>query len=222
MDTFVIPADTRDLRPDVLSSDGRMRILPAEFWKNTTVAERARFGAHTAIYSFPTVELIGRLKELINNRPAIEIGAGHGVVGEALGITATDSFQQNNPYYRMAIVMQGQKPVQYGYNVMEMHASRAVRRYKPEVVVACWVTHKWDPRHPEREGNEVGVDERDVILNCQRYIFVGNEHTHRHSRIWDFRPHVEYPDYVFSRATTGKRDFIAVVDRPAQTKQNSR
>ncbi len=215
--TFKIPPDTRDISPEVLNSDGRMRILPASFWHAPTVAERALFGPKNGIYSLPTIELIARLTEIIGGRSAIEIGSGHGVVAETLGIPGTDSRQQEDPHYARRIALLGQPTVKYGHNIIAMHASRAVRRYKPDVVIGCWVTHKWDRNHPEREGNEVGVDEKDVILNCSTYVFVGNEETHKYSRIWDFNPQVEYPDYVISRAFNGSRDFIAVINRRRKT-----
>jgi hypothetical protein len=200
----------RDLRPLVFDAEGRMRVLPASFWQDTTVDERAVFGTRSGIYGFPTLELVERLRELIGARSAIEIGAGHGVLAEALGIVATDSFQQRDPKYRLVYELSQQAIVPYGASVVEMHASRAVRHYKPQAVVGCWVTHKYDPKQPERGGNEVGIDEPDILQHCESYIVVGNEEVHKHKVIW-IRPHtIEYPPYLFSRATNGSRDFIAV------------
>jgi hypothetical protein len=53
------------------------------------------------------------------------------------------------------------------------------------------------------------------MLNCETYVLVGNEHTHRFNRIWERHPTVEYPPYVHSRAQNGSREFIAVVNRRA-------
>jgi hypothetical protein len=59
-------------------------------------------------------------------------------------------------------------------------------------------------------GNEVGVDEPDVLRHCETYVVVGNEGVHQGKEIWN-RPHqIEYPPYVYSRAQNGTRDFIAV------------
>lgn len=77
------PSQIRDISPLVLGDDGRMRVLPAEFWIGTTQAERILFGHLNGIYSFPTVELVEHLKALIGDRSAIEIGAGHGVLAQA-------------------------------------------------------------------------------------------------------------------------------------------
>lgn len=202
--------ETRDLRPDVLDENGRIRILPASFWAATTVHERAAFGARTGHYSFPTTELVARLQVSTAGRVAIEVGAGNGVLAEALGIPATDNFQQRMPRYHLYYASIEQAIVPYGENVIDMDASHAVRYFKPDVVIGCWVTHKFDPKQPQREGNEIGLDEADILRHCAEYIFVGNELVHQHKPIWDC-PHKRlYPPYVFSRAFNGSRDFLAV------------
>jgi len=199
----------RDLTPLAMDDDGRLRILPAAFWASTTTEERAAFGHRNGLYSFPTIELVERLREIIDGRSAIEVGAGHGALAEALDITATDNFQQQMPKYRLIYAATRQPTVPYGPNVIGMHASRAVRHYKPQVVIGAWITHKYDPEHHERGGNEIGVDERDVLLNCEEYVLVGNEKTHLLNPIWARKHTIEYPDYVYSRAHNGSRDFIA-------------
>jgi hypothetical protein len=207
------PDEIRDIAPDVLDPEtGRMRVLPASYWAGTTLEERALFGHRHGIYSFPTVELVERLTELIAGRTAIEIGAGHGVLAEALGIRATDSRQQEQAMYRaeLALMGTGQPPVRYGPKVIEAHASRAVRRYRPQVVIGCWVTHKYDPARHAAGGNEVGVDEVDILRNCENYIVVGNEKVHAGKTIWARRHRIEYPDFVYSRAVNGTREFIAI------------
>jgi hypothetical protein len=188
-----------------------MQILPAAFWASTTTDERALFGINTGIYSFPTIELVERLREIIDGRSAIEIGAGNGVLAEALGIPGTDSYQQVMPEYRLFYDMHGLPIVPYGPNVVEMHASRAVRHHKPQVVIGCWVTHKFKPEEAERGGNEVGIDELDVLQHCASYVFVGHERVHQYSRLWSQKHAIEFPPFVYSRALAGSRDFIAII-----------
>jgi hypothetical protein len=195
-----------------LDGDGRLRVAPAAFWAETTSDERAVFGHRHAAYVLPTMELVQRLHELIDGRKAIEIGAGNGVLAEALEIPATDSRQQERPKYRKILADLGQPPVRYGKNIIHLDARRAIQRYKPEVVIASWVTHRYDRNRHWAGGNEVGVVEED-ILNHAEYIFIGNEHAHHGKVIWDYPHEIEYPDYVYSRATPsralGHRDFIA-------------
>jgi hypothetical protein len=202
------PARVRDLSDEVLDERGRMRVLPASYWAGTTTQERGLFGYTHGIYGFPTTELVEYLQGVIAGRSAIEIGAGNGVLAEALGIPATDSRQQEVPKYREAILAAGQPLVRYGDNVIELDARRAVRRYGPDVVVACWVTHKYDRHRHRAGGNEAGVDEGAILDSCQ-YVLIGNEQVHRDKRIWDRPHHIEYPPFVFSRAMNGTRDFVA-------------
>jgi hypothetical protein len=210
-DAFVIdPSKVRDLRSQALDSTGRLRILPAAFWQSTTKLERAAFGARTGIYSFPTLELVERLRELIDGRTAIEIGAGNGVLAEALGIPATDNFQQRIPRYRSHYEALGIATVPYGSKVIDMDASSAVQHFKPAVVIGCWVTHRFNPLEPDRGGNEIGVDEPDLVRHCEAYVFVGNERVHQEKPLWARAHSIEYPTYVFSRASNESRDFIAV------------
>ncbi len=207
---------TRDLRPDVLGGDGRMQVLPADFWADTTVAERALFANRAAVYGLPTVELVDRIAGIIDGRDAIEIGAGCGVLADALGIVATDSMQQADPHYRAMYQRLRVPPITYGPNVVKADASEAVRRYRPQVVVASWVTHRYDPARHEAGGNEVGVDWDDVLAHCQTLIFVGNSYVHGTSTLWRRAAQVEYgPSYVYSRATNGTPDFVAVWDGTA-------
>ncbi len=204
------PTKIRDLSPDVLGVDGRMQVLPAAYWAMTTTEERALFGNRRGLYLFPTLELVARLQEIIGGRTAIEIGAGNGVLAEALGIVATDSCEQRKSPIRELYALNRWTRVPYGPNVVEMHASRAVRTYKPQVVLGCWVTHKMDLKQEHRGGKPNGIDEPDILRHCEHYVLVGNESVHAQKCIWD-RPHtIEYPDYVYSRATNGTREFIAV------------
>ncbi len=203
------PSRIRDISPLVLDRRGRMRILPAFFWATTTMEERALFGLLNGIYSFPTVELVEYLTEVIAGRSAIEIGAGNGVLAEALGIPATDNRMQEKLPYRLIYQVSGQTPVRYGPNVVDCPADEAVRRYKPDVVLACWVTHRYDPARPAAGGNEIGVDEQDILDHCGTYVVVGNERVHEHKAIWAAPHTITYPPYVYSRASNGSRDFVA-------------
>lgn len=212
------PVQIRDISAEVLDEDGRLRVLPAAYWVGTTAQERGLLGHRFGLYSFPTVELVDHLRTFIGDRSAIEIGAGHGVLAQALGVPATDNFMQNKDPYRTLYALRGQTTVPYGPNVEDCHASRAVRKYRPKVVIGCWVTHKWDPRRPDAGGNEVGVDEEDILKYCEHYVIVGNEKVHEAKKIWS-RPHViEYPDFVYSRTLNGSRDFIATW--PGSAKQH--
>lgn len=52
-------------------------------------------------------------------------------------------------------------------------AVSAVQKYKPNVVIGCWVTHVFDERRPDAGGNMFGIDEAKLIATCDEYIVVG-------------------------------------------------
>lgn len=94
-------------------------------------------------------------------------------------------------------------------NVEKLDAAAAVAKYRPNVVIACWVTHRFDPYRPYAGGSVTGVDEASIIESCDEYIFIGNEHVHAHKPIWKM-PHEKLtPRWLYSRAVNGSREFIA-------------
>lgn len=205
------PDSVRDLRPEALDEHGTLRVLPAAFWQATTVDERALFGLRTGSYGFPTLELVAYLKELIGGRRAIEIGAGNGVLCKALGIPGTDSYQQREPKYAAHYAALQQPTVPYGAHVEKMDAATAIRHYRPEVVIGCWVTHRYDPADHKRGGNEAGPDGDDLLAHCKDYVLIGNDRVHGANPLWS-RSHtcVSLP-FLYSRAH-GSRDFVAVFE----------
>src|SRR5690606_25860612 len=98
----------------------------------------------------------------------------------------------------------------YGKNVEKLAAKNAVQKFRPQVVVASWVTHLYREDRHEAGGNMFGVDEEFILDNCEEYIFIGNTAVHASKSIWT-RPHERHtPDWVFSRASNGSPDFVAV------------
>lgn len=205
------PRGLRDFTTEVKDgATGAPRVMPASFYRSMTVDERALLGARNAWYGFPTAELIDWLRAAIGGRSAIEIGAGHGGLAAALGIPATDNMMQDHPLIAMLYQATRQQPVHYGPNVEQLDALQAVAKYRPQVVLASWVTHMWRDDRPEAGGNMFGVHEEAVIDACETYIFIGNTAVHAKKSIWT-RPHQRItPDWLFSRAMNGSPDFIAI------------
>lgn len=210
MDVYLMDRDNvRDLTPEVMEN-GRLKVLPAEYWAGTTRQERALFGVTHGLYGFPTVELVEWLGNLIDGRRAIEICAGHGVLAEALGIPGTDSHQQLIPKYRVVYELAGQAIVPYGPNVEKINARDAVRKYKPDVVIGSWVTHKYDHKRPFAGGNEVGVDQKPILRRVKTYVHIGNDKVHQHDPMWDLPHEKRNADWLYSRSMNGSPDFVAV------------
>jgi hypothetical protein len=167
-----------------------------------------------ALYGLPTVELVSWLANYIGDRQAIEIGAGTGVLSRALrargvDITAVDNFMQDWPEVRQFYASVLQPTIRYGRDVQNQDALVAVKTLRPKVVIASWFTHKYDPRNHEAGGNEHGVDESDIIANCDAYVFIGNTGVHAQKPIWRLPLAQIEPSWLFSRGRTG-REFIAV------------
>ncbi|WP_087864216.1 hypothetical protein [Comamonas thiooxydans] len=199
----------RDLSPLLLDANGNLKVVPASVYEQTTTLERYVFGHKNAVYNFPTTELIEHLREIIGDRSAIEIGAGNGVMAKALGIPATDSRQQERPEIIAHYELLRQPVIRYGDNVEKLDAHDAIRKYRPQVVVATWVTQKFDPSKPELGGNVDGVVEEWVIQNVQEYLFIGNLKTHATKTIWSL-PHTKQAlPFLYSRSMTETPNFIA-------------
>lgn len=204
------PSSVKDLSPLLLDEKGKLRPVPASVLAETTVVERALFGMRHAVYGLLTNELLGYLKEVLGNKSAIEVGAGHGQLARYLGIPATDNRQQEWPevaaYYRLM----GQPVIQYGDNVERIDAISAAKKYQPDIVVGSWITHRYDPLRHEAGGNQDGVDEQELLNHCGAYLFVGNREVHKHKAIWTEPHEIIEPSWLYSRAHNGSPDFIAI------------
>lgn len=204
------PRNIKDISSSVLAAPGRPRVMPAVFYQNTTLEERALFGLCHGIYGLPTEELVDWLKREIHGRSALEIGAGHGALAEALGIPATDNWMQANRAIAAHYESHGQPVVKYGQHVEKLDAAAAVAKHRPQVVIASWVTHKYSPFRHEAGGNEFGVDEEAILAACETYILIGNTKVHARTPMWRHVHRIIHPDWLYSRSFNGTKDFIAV------------
>jgi hypothetical protein len=192
-----------------LDDKGRLVVLPFEFWQQYTQIEISHFCSQHGLYCIPTTELVAWLKAEIGERKAIEIGSGNGVLAEALGIPATDSRMQENPFFTAYFAELKQAVVPYGENVRMLDGIDAVRTLKPDVVVAAWVTHKFRENEGWRKGNAFGVAEEYIVRRAD-YVFIGNRHVHQHKPILEM-PHEEYEfPWLVSRSFSGQPNFIGV------------
>jgi hypothetical protein len=211
-------ASVRDISSVLLDGHGRLRVVPARALEGTTARERLVFGVRHGLYSFPTEELCDFLRARIRGKTAIEIGAGHGALAEALSIPATDNRQQEEAMVKAHYQQIGQPTVPYGEHVEKLDAKAAVQRYRPNIVIACWVTHLFDANRSDAGGNMFGVDEAGLIASCDEYVFIGNEQVHANKPIWAI-PHEKLtPPWLYSRAINGSRDFIAIWRRAPEAR----
>lgn len=187
---------------DLLLIDGKLQIVDAEKLYGVPNEHLSQFCVLHGFYCIPTTELIIFLKNFIAGREdkTIEIGAGCGVIGDALGIISTDSYMQASPKYRKIYLDAGQEPVHYGENVLKLNASDAINMFKPKIVIGAWITHKYNPGEAWRDGNEVGVDEGKVLRKVKNYIHIGNIQVHQKKPIVSVRHQTFKFPWLFSRS----------------------
>ena len=179
--------------------DKLLKIMPSDFYKKIPQEHLTLLGHNHGIYGFPTEELIQWMSKTIGNN-AIEIGAGRGSLGRALKIPYTDSKLMEEPEVAAYYKMMGQPTTEYPKDVIKMEALEAIDHYKPDIVIACWVTHKFCKEEAWREGSVYGVDEEILLRKVKKYILVGNDSVHGKKPIME-RPHqsLSFP-FLFSRS----------------------
>lgn len=182
----VLPAE------GLLEASGQLRLLPASTYDAIPVDNLRMFCHNEARYGLPTQELVAWLGEWVYRRRAIEIGAGWGDLSYYLGIPATDNRMQEWPEIKKAYELMRQPVIRYPDRVDCIDGVEAVRKYKPEVVVASWVTQWVDPATSmPLSGNIFGVKENEIIEMGVTYILIGNAATHRQKNILNIK-HEEF------------------------------
>jgi len=163
-------ADISYLNDILLDEDGYLKVLDSSVLEDIDYNHLRIFCNKNGIYQLITTELIEWIKERIGGRRAIEIGSGNGSFARALGITATDSHMQERSEIAFYYKTSGQAPVKYGKNVKKFDAKKAIKKLKPRVVVACWVTQIYKP--DSDQGNVYGIDEGKLIKQVETYIHI--------------------------------------------------
>lgn len=186
---------TENIRKTVM--EGReMRILPASVWESFSWSEVRLLLHETGTYVVPTEELIEFLDGLIGEESAIEICAGNGFIGRELGIPVTDSYQQqDDPATSLLYSLAGQPTIKYPKDVVKLEANKAVDKFRPHTVIACYATHKW--RYDTMSGNDKGVDFQKLLRKVKRLVLVGNTEVHKDNPLMEI-PHEEIilPGYI--------------------------
>ena len=200
--------DTSGIRSTVFDDHG-MKVLPAEKWLQFDWNEVRTLMHETGTYVLPTAELISYLRLVIDGRKAIEIAAGNGWIGRALGIPMTDSYQQrDDPGTVLMYKLSGQPLIDYPDDVVKMEANEAVDKYSPDVVIGSYVTHKYMPGM--RTGNAMGVDFGKLLPKVKMLVLVGNKVTHADNPIMTI-PHLEVKlDGLITRSADAESNRIFI------------
>lgn len=207
--------------PELLGPDGQVLLLPDDFYSDIArynLWDGVRLWCHQhARYGLPTVELVSWLKDEIGVRLAIEIGAGSGDLCHYLGCKGTDSHLQAVPSVAAQYKAGNQPTVTYGRHVEALTAEQAILKYRPEVVIACWVTQFIDLSAPPDPGNTVGspcgVREDRIVNAGMTYILIGNEMVHGDKRIMSIPHETLMLPFVRSRSAFPDKDRIWIWNR---------
>lgn len=196
-----------------LTDAGRMRLLPAATLRAFNHGTLRVWMQARGRYQLPTLELVGWLRERIAGRSAVEVGAGLGDVGRHVGnVTLTDSYFQTSAATRALYAAMGSAPITPPRDVLRYEALAAVRKFKPAVALACWVTQKYQPGDEMTSTGSCvgGVDEQELLKHVGEYIFVGNAGTHGDKRILELVNEEHAPDWIVSRAADQSKNRIWV------------
>lgn len=183
---------TKDLNDSsglLLLDNGKIKLLSSEFYDKLTFDDIRYFCHMHARYGIPTIESVDIIKEIIGGRSAIEIGSGHGDLGYHLGIKKTDSKIQLNPKVKARYDLLRQPIINYPDDVEKIDAVHAVKKYKPQVVVASWITtYSKDPQCPQ--SSPYGIKEKSILELVETFILVGSVPIHGSKQIMKL-PHDE-------------------------------
>jgi hypothetical protein len=184
---------------NILLKNQELQVLSIHNLRQIPTNDLQQFCLARGIYCLPTLELIEFLKEEIGvqrlGKIAIEIGAGNGAIARSLGIIATDSFMHNDPNVKVHY-LRGKQPVtQYGKDVHKLDAEQAINKFNPSCVIGAFITHKFKEEFRADGGNMYGVEEELIVQRGIKYIFVGNEETHKQKYIKKIYP--EFRQYKF-------------------------
>lgn len=148
----------------LLGEDGFLQVLPEALYYQFTIDELAMWCAGMGYWIMPTVELIECItQEMIGT--GLEICAGSGVIGRALGIRSIDLKMSQYRFYRELFRSNNMCEPHYGEWVEEAEAGMEIQKTKPDTVVGGYVI----PRGADRAF--WGINE-DILLKSVRKVIL--------------------------------------------------
>lgn len=152
-----------------LGDDGFLRIMPVGHVEQVPASWRITWMHRSGYWIIPTVELVECLKEEIGEDldQSIEIAAGAGVLGRALGIRSTDFMMAKwHPIYAEMMRRNGISAPNFGPWVERIEASEAVYRHKPRVVLGSYAIRRGGERL------QTGIDEKILMETVPKFILL--------------------------------------------------
>lgn len=202
----------KELDEFFFDENGAYRLHRAEDILRIAAEDIAVWCHKKAIYGLPTQELVSFLRNEIGDKKAIEIGAGHGYLGESLGIIQTDSYLQLKPKIKAQYKIMGQPIINYPSRVREYEATEAIKRFNPDIVIGMWITQRSkDAAIPQ--SSPYGINEKSIIKKVDKYIMIGCESQHNMKLIREYPHQVIKADWILSRALDRESNVIYIWDR---------
>lgn len=208
----MIPVDTKDISGELLLPNKKIKLLSYDQFQKYSWEELRMFCHIYGRYTLVTKELIEYLKYLIGDRDVIEIGAGAGDLGYHLGIRMTDSKMQRWAAIRKRYLEMGQPTIDYPDDVEELDALAAVKKYKPKVVVASWIT-TFSEYPTFYNSSSYGILEEEILQLVDEFIIIGNKDFHVDKPIMKYPCHkIAFP-FLLSRSSNPQGNRIYVIHK---------
>lgn len=203
--------DISALESVLLGADGLMQPAAYDELRSFSQNQISYFCWKYGVYQIITTELVDFVREKIEGLNAIEIGAGNGCLGRALGIPMTDSHQQARPDMQAYYKKLNQPVTKYPGDVVKAEAIWAIKSSGANCAVGSWVTQKYKPGMVD--GNQWGVDGAILAARLKRYVFIGNEIRHSGQDVLRYCPPDVYKfDWLISRSPYRFANVIWIFD----------
>lgn len=200
--------DVEYVYKEIFDNNGNLKLMPASYYNSLPEDTLPYIGHEKAIYSFPTIQLYKWVKEYYDLSNAIEIGSGAGGLHRLLGIKGTDSKMQELPEVIEQYKLMRQPTIKYPDDVEKIDAISAIKKYKPDIVIGCWITQLYNPI--TNHGSIYGVNEIKLLKKVKTYITIGNQIIHGQKDILKFKHEKIIIDGLVSRSTNPKLNCIYV------------
>jgi len=212
MKVSVLPNEDIAYLDEVLLDGPFVRLLPASELQKLNHTHLRLWAVKNSRYGFPTLELVEWLKEQIQGKFTIELGAGKGDLGRHLDIIQTDSYIQTSPEVKAIYLAMSQPIIEPPESVLGYEAVTAVQGLKPDVAIASWLTQLVTEEEctPDTQGSVYGADEFKIIAGVKKYIHIGNEDSHGQKKALTL-PHKEFKfPWLVSRAENQSKNVVYV------------
>lgn len=181
-------------------------IHPFFFYSKYTMNQKWLMMTEKDVYMLLTEELCDFLDKIIGEKSAIEIGAGKGYLGRELGIHITDSYAKRYTYPMQRDQELGISTIVYPKDVEKLDAIKSVTKYHPHTVLSSFLVS--ERSYPD--GKKYGVNKKELLKMCKRYIHIGNLDLHGDDPILNIlHTEIEFP-YLITKKMNPDTDRIFI------------